>query len=75
MALFSWGFYPFSYTILGKVILHMPMKLEHDLMNNEWGVCEKCKWTRDNDNDKQMTMGVTDNIIAALKTNLSYARH
>ena len=29
----------------------------------------------DEDNDKQMTMGVTDNIIAALKTNLSYARH
>jgi len=46
----------------------------YDLMKNK-GVREKCKWTRDNYKYKQMTMGVTDDIIAALKTNLSHARH
>ena len=48
--------------------------MPYDLMKNK-GVREKCKWTRDNYKYKQMTMGVTDDIIAALKTNLSHARH
>ena len=39
------GFWKF--TIVGKVILHMPIKFEQARMKNEWGVRKNVKWTSD----------------------------
>ena len=54
------GFWKF--TIVGKVILHMPIKFEQDWMKIEGGVRENVKLTY----NERPTLGVTDAITTAV---------